>query len=61
VLEHPKPVNKERERLEKFIRDSYPVVGVVLRSLEESLGLEREVLPGLYRINRIGGNQARVT
>lgn len=60
-LQHPAPVNKRREELEQFMRSSHNVVTVIARVLSEQLGLGPDTLPNLHRIDRTGGDQARVT
>lgn len=60
-LEHPETIVQRREELETFMKSSHNVVTVVLRVLGEQLGLEPEVLPNLHKLDRTGGDQARVT
>jgi len=60
-LQHPEPVDERREELVEFMRSSHNVVTVVARVLSEQLGLGPDLLPSLHRIDRTGGDQARVT
>lgn len=60
-LQHPEPVNQRRKELEDFMRAGHKVITVVLRVLGGKLGLDAERLPALHRIDRTGGDQARVT
>ena len=60
-LQHPQPINERRNDLEKFMRSSHAVVTTVARALSEQLGLGPDALPELHRLDRTGGDQARVT
>ena len=60
-LQHPQPVNDKRKDLEEFMRSSHAVVSTVARALSEQLGLRPNALPELHRLDRTGGDQARVT
>lgn len=60
-LAHPQPINEWRAELETFMRSCHAVVTVVLRALSAQLGLPPDALPSLHRIDRTGGDQARVT
>ena len=60
-LQHPEPVNQRREELEQFMKAGHKVITVVLRVLGEKLGLDADKLPALHRLDRTGGDQARVT
>jgi len=60
-LQHPGPVNERRKELAQFMRSSHNVVTVIARVLSEQLGLGPDTLPNLHRIDRTGGDQARVT
>lgn len=60
-LEHPETVKQRRGELEEFMASSHRVILVVLRVLGEQLGLGPAVLPNLHKIDRTGGDQARVT
>jgi len=60
-LKHPQPVNECRGELETFMRSCHNVITVVARALSEQLGLPSDLLPSLHRIDRTGGDQARVT
>jgi len=60
-LLQPEPINKRRRELDSFMRSSHAVAMTVLRTLGGRLGLDPDLLPSLHRINRTGGDQARVT
>ncbi|KAK3708430.1 hypothetical protein LTR37_011526 [Vermiconidia calcicola] len=60
-LEHPEIIKRRRGELEEFMAQSHKVVLVVLRVLGEQLGLGPDLLPELHKIDRVGGDQARVT
>lgn len=60
-LQHPQPVHERREDVEKFMRSCHKVVTVIARALSEQLGLGSDTLPELHRLDRTGGDQARVT
>lgn len=60
-LEHPVTIERRREELERFMTSAHRVVLVILRVLSEQLGLGPDVLPELHKLERIGGDQARVT
>lgn len=60
-LEHPAPINKRKAELEVFMNSSHNVITVILKVLGEKLGLDSDVLPSLHRIDRTGGDQARLT
>lgn len=60
-LEHPEVVKERRRELEQFVKSSHQVVTTVLRVLGEQLGLESDLLPSLHRLDRTGGDLARVT
>ena len=60
-LEHPETIRRRRDELEKFMSQSHRVILVILRALAEQLGLDAEVLLNLHKIDRPGGDQARVT
>ncbi|KAL1954904.1 hypothetical protein VTO42DRAFT_442 [Malbranchea cinnamomea] len=58
---HPQPIYKYWKDLEKFTRASHVVVTTVLRVLGEKLGLDPELLPSLHKLDRPGGDHARIT
>lgn len=58
---HPDPVYRYWEDLKRFAASSHNVVTTVLRVLGERLGLDPEILPNLHRIDRQGGDHARLT
>lgn len=60
-LQHPQPINERRNELEEFMTSGHNVITVVLRALSKQLGLDPELLPSLHKIDRTGGDQARVT
>ncbi|TKA55488.1 hypothetical protein B0A49_11457 [Cryomyces minteri] len=60
-LKHPQPAKARRAELERFTESSHHAVTVVTRALSEQLGLGPDALPSLHRIDRTGGDQARVT
>jgi isopenicillin N synthase-like dioxygenase len=60
-LQHPLPVNERREEVEDFMRSCHKVVTVIARALSEQLGLGPDTLLELHRLDRTGGDQARVT
>ncbi|KAK5166916.1 uncharacterized protein LTR77_007645 [Saxophila tyrrhenica] len=60
-LEHPETIKRRRAELEEFMASCHRVVLMVLRTLGEQLGLAPDTLPDLHRLDRVGGDQARVT
>ena len=60
-LEHPETIKQRRGELEEFMASSHHVILAVLRVLGEQLGLGPDILPSLHKIDRTGGDQARVT
>lgn len=60
-LEHPSTIERRRGELEGFMSSAHRVVLVVLKVLSEQLGLGPDVLPDLHKLDRVGGDQARVT
>ena len=60
-LEHPETIERRRAELEEFMTSAHRVVLVILRVLGEQLGLQSHVLPDLHKLDRVGGDQARVT
>jgi isopenicillin N synthase-like dioxygenase len=60
-LEHPETIKRRRAELEEFMASAHRVILVILRVLGEQLGLGPDVLPDLHKIDRVGGDQARVT
>jgi isopenicillin N synthase-like dioxygenase len=60
-VHHPETINRHRNELKEFMVSAHGVVLVVLRVLSEKLGLGPDVLPDLHRLDRKGGDQARIT
>jgi isopenicillin N synthase-like dioxygenase len=60
-LQHPQPVIERRKAVEEFMRVCHKVVIVIARALSEQLGLYPDTLPELHRLDRTGGDQARIT
>ena len=60
-LQHPDTIVRRRVELEKFMSSCHEVTLVVLRVLAEQLGLDPSILLDLHKIDRPGGDQARVT
>lgn len=60
-LQHPETITRRRAQLETFMTSCHEVVTVILRVLGEQLGLDSDLLPSLHRIDRSGGDQARIT
>lgn len=60
-LQHPAPIHQRWTQLEEFMTAGHRVVTLILRVLGEQLGLDPDVLPNLHRIDRTGGDQARIT
>ena len=60
-LQHPETINRRRAELEEFMASCHEVILVILRVLGEQLGLGPDTLPDLHKIDRAGGDQARVT
>lgn len=58
---HPDPIYRYWEDMKRFSRSSHRVVSTVLRVLGERLGLDPELLPSLHKIDRTGGDHARIT
>ena len=60
-LKHPMPIHRRWDQLEDFMTAGHRVVTQILRVLGEQLGLDPDVLPNLHKIDRTGGDQARIT
>lgn len=60
-MKHPETIDRRRSELKEFMVSAHGVVLVVLRVLSEKLGLGPDALPDLHRLDRKGGDQARIT
>lgn len=60
-LEYPRTIQRRRKELETFMESAHKIVTIILKVLGDQLGLKPATLEDLHRIDRTGGNQARIT
>ncbi|KAI9691101.1 MAG: hypothetical protein M1822_008721 [Bathelium mastoideum] len=57
----PAPIAARKQQLQTFMRDSHGVVTVILKALEQTMGLKEGTLLDLHRLDVQSGDQARMT